>query len=659
MKKIIILFLVITINIYGQKGGQALIDSLLIELGKIKDDTTKINLLNEIAADYQGLNLEKTLHYADQALKLSISVKWKDGMANSYKNIGNYYIGKSDLKNALNNYQKGLNEATSLKLKAKLLMGLGVVCYRQSDYPKALNYYDQSLSMFEEVDDKKSCLKILRNKGMIYLQLEEFQKSLDNYLKYIKISSQINFADYDCDVMHEISICYSNLKKYDEAILYANKALEIAKKTDNLDYKGICLDGLGLIFYTKKSWLKSIDYFIQSLEIFSELGDSVNIAKLTGSIGTCYLALTKETKDEKLKSSYLKKSIEFSNRSLAIGPELAEKTTVQIAYSNLYQLQKMQGNYKDALSSLEKAELFEDSVFNSENKETVKNLEDKRTIELKEKEIQINTIQLENKERQKRYFLGGIILLGIAGSLLFYQSRNRKKTNNQLQKLNAQLDQANKVKTRFFNILNHDLRSPVSNLIHFMHLQRENPELLDEENKKRLESKTMSSAENLLYSMEDILLWSKGQMENFKPFLKQIEVESLFEDTQKHFASEEKVKITFENPNNIKINTDENYLKTIIRNLTGNAIKALNNIENSTIIWKAWEENNLKFLSITDNGKGASDNQFRALYDETEVVGISTGLGLHLIRDLADAIYCKVDVDSKINIGTSFTLKMR
>ena len=58
-----------------------------------------------------------------------------------------------------------------------------------------------------------------------------------------------------------------------------------------------------------------------------------------------------------------------------------------------------------------------------------------------------------------------------------------------------------------------------------------------------------------------------------------------------------------------------------------------------------WQENGNSFLSITDNGPGASSEQFKALYDEKEVIGIKTGLGLHLIRDLAKAINCKILVD--------------
>ncbi len=157
--------------------------------------------------------------------------------------------------------------------------------------------------------------------------------------------------------------------------------------------------------------------------------------------------------------------------------------------------------------------------------------------------------------------------------------------------------------------------------------------------------------------MEDILLWSKGQMENFKPTFKKIEVSELFNDLSKHFGSEENVEIRFENPKQISLNTDENYLKTIMRNLTGNAIKALKVTENPKVVWNAKEENEKVQLSITDNGPGGSNEKFRALYDDSEVVGIKTGLGLHLIRDLARAINCEIELVSQAGNGTTIILK--
>ena len=145
-------------------------------------------------------------------------------------------------------------------------------------------------------------------------------------------------------------------------------------------------------------------------------------------------------------------------------------------------------------------------------------------------------------------------------------------------------------------------------------------------------------------------------MENFKPQFHPFSIAGLFEETQKHFSSIENIEISFEDPENIILNTDENYLKTIIRNLTGNAIKALDKTSNGKIIWKAWQENNQTYLSITDNGPGGTQEKFKALYDDSEVIGIKSGLGLHLIRDLATAINAKIEVVSKPESGTTFTI---
>jgi signal transduction histidine kinase len=146
-------------------------------------------------------------------------------------------------------------------------------------------------------------------------------------------------------------------------------------------------------------------------------------------------------------------------------------------------------------------------------------------------------------------------------------------------------------------------------------------------------------------------------MENFKPQPKNVNVNQLFDDTKKVFSGYHKISFEYHNPQNIELFTDENYLKTIVRNLTSNAINVFTTTINPTIIWKAWEENSVFYLSITDNGIGASKEQFKALYDDKEVVGIKSGLGLHLIRDLAKVIDCQVEVVSEQEIGTTFTLK--
>jgi signal transduction histidine kinase len=359
------------------------------------------------------------------------------------------------------------------------------------------------------------------------------------------------------------------------------------------------------------------------------------------------------------KSKELMIAEEYFTKTLHLAKANKNKSWEMYCYSSLCSVDFAKNDIESYSKNNDKYIALKDSIFSQKNKNKIAELEVANTLDVKNKELQLNKLTLAVKEKQKWYFIGGLLSLFAIGSLLFYQSRNRKKTNEKLQLLNSELEEANKAKTRFFSILNHDLRSPVSNLVFFLQLQKESPELLDEESKKRMQEKTMSGAENLLNSMEDILQWSKSQMENFKPQPKKVFIASLFEEVKNHFSSEERIRIAFENPENLHLNTDENYLKTIIRNLTGNAIKALKEIDNPSITWKAWQENQYTFLSITDNGPGASQEQFKALYDDKEVSGIKSGLGLHLIRDLSKAIDCEIAVDSKPDSGTSITLKLK
>ncbi|RYE09483.1 MAG: efflux RND transporter periplasmic adaptor subunit, partial [Sphingobacteriales bacterium] len=62
-------------------------------------------------------------------------------------------------------------------------------------------------------------------------------------------------------------------------------------------------------------------------------------------------------------------------------------------------------------------------------------------------------------------------------------------------------------------------------------------------------------------------------------------------------------------------------------------------------------------LTIADNGPGATNEQLKALYDDTAAIHTKNGLVLHIIRDLAKAINCTISVNAVPGMGTTFYLK--
>ncbi|MFY0482735.1 tetratricopeptide repeat protein [Flavobacterium sp. PLA-1-15] len=657
MSKLILFLLLLPLFSFGQKEGQAKVDSILSVLPTTKQDTLRVKLLNELSYTYDNIDPESGLKYGHEALQLAKKLKWANGIGMAYKCIGNNYSTKSDFKKALSFYEKSLQSGADKKVLSFTILSIGLVYTYQSNYAKAQEYNFQALKMLEEINDQRGIAAVLSNIGIVYKDLKKFPKALEYFDKALVINSKMGNSIFMTSNFINKGHVHNDLREHEKALEFYNKGIVISEKNGDITNKAILLGSVAMVHYERGDFEKALEFASASLKINEQNQDERNISNNSGLIGDIYLDMAQASTNKKQKQDLLNKSKKYLNSSLQIQLKQRNWKEISFNYVQLSKIEALLDNFKEANNYSIKASAYKDSVYNEDSKETIKNLEDKQSIELRDKEIQLHKLTLQSKEKQKWFYIGGILLLAIIGSLLFYQSRNRRKTNEKLQLLNTELDQANKNKTRFFSILNHDLRAPVANLIHFLHLQKENPELLDEATKNRMQNKTIKGAENLLSSMEDILLWSKGQMANFKPQPKKITVNQLFEDTKKIFLGYHTIKFEYHNPDNSEILTDENYLKTIIRNLTSNAINAFTTTQNPTIVWKAWHQNNQAFLSVTDNGSGASLEQFKALYDDKEVIGIKSGLGLHLIRDLAKAIDCEISVDSRTNKGTTFILK--
>lgn len=615
-----------------------------------------------------------------------------------YLYIGTAYeFSNNQYQKALVNYEQSLKYAqigNHLKNKTSALMRLNYIYYSLNDTLKRKNLIVYIKQVLDTTKNTYTQAVLNGSLGEYYLDYAQYENFIKYQLKAITYKKLLKKSTPNIENIgvsySQIASAYIKMKQFDKAIEYLNEAKPYIKTSPYIsafscNYYMQCFAAQKKpdsvlkyykLIYTyptvKDSLFLNLSFANQSMSKFyadkGQINTAYNYAKKAVLFGQ------KSTDEEILMEANTNMGrVLYEKKDYKSAIETLKKTSVNaLNYDKeffvtinkkLSQSYAALGLWEEAFHYNEIYSKYNDEMMNESAKQSIANAEAHYQNKTKQQKIKnlstqntIKNIQIEEAKKQRIYLISGLALVGIIGLLLFRQNQNRKKTNQKLQVLNQELDEANKIKARFFSILNHDLRSPISNLIHFLHLQKENPELIDEETAARMQTKIISGAENLLSSMEDILLWSKGQMENFKPHFKEIPVEAIFEDTKKHFSSIENISISFENPEDLLLNTDENYLKTIIRNLTGNAIKALEKRETPKIIWKAWQENNQTFLSITDNGAGGNQEKFKALYDDSEVIGIKTGLGLHLIRDLANAINCKIEVSSKPDLGTTFTI---
>jgi signal transduction histidine kinase len=113
-------------------------------------------------------------------------------------------------------------------------------------------------------------------------------------------------------------------------------------------------------------------------------------------------------------------------------------------------------------------------------------------------------------------------------------------------------------------------------------------------------------------------------------------------------------------PSDVIVNADRGFLEIMLDNIISNAIKYGDGSEQILCSWSG-ESNK---LSITDNGPGIPQDQIPYLFDRfyrtdasrsSEIKG--NGLGLSIVKTLADSQQIAIGVSSQINSGTTFTLQ--
>lgn len=541
--------------------------------------------------------------------------------------LGQQYILASNYTDAADCYQQSLAIAQNINndsLQAMCYIGLAVISYYQQDYYKDSVYHAKALDIFRRSHDTLREGKTLRNMAGSYAQRGDLQQAT----KYYEQASAIFIK------LHQLKLL---------AGVYSNMAAM---------YRWDLRKSIELDIAAKKIW---------DMDPNDGLLPAVNV----GNLGLYYFYIVKFDSLQTIKhdslipasaSENLKKAEDYLRQAIQMTRHNNDLNDQSHFTGELAELQEYKKDYKNAYYNIRKFYQVQDSLFSQANKNKIAALESRNEINKKNQEIENARLHAQAQQKNILLLLLGLITMVIIGVLYYRLSVVRREKNKELIQLNAQLDQANKVKSKFFGILSHDLRSPVANLINFLQLQKRKPGIMTEQQIAERENKITDSAAYLLDTMEAMLLWSKGQMEHFKPAVSAIRVSDLFTYLQKFFSGTQNVVFTFSAADNLFVQTDENYLQTIMHNLTANAVKALQQTPQALVSWKAWQENNHVYLSITDNGSGASEENLKALYDETASSGAKYGLGLHIIRDLAKAIGCSVVLQPRTERGTTFIL---
>ena len=235
--------------------------------------------------------------------------------------------------------------------------------------------------------------------------------------------------------------------------------------------------------------------------------------------------------------------------------------------------------------------------------------------------------------------------------------------HNDVKEKNAQLEELNASKDKFFSIISHDLRSPFNALLGFAQLLLEQLEYYSRADILAHVEKLYHSAERLYALLENLLTWSRiqrGAMEFRPECLNLREITDYTLDLFATKAEEKRIALTNIVSEKLFVRADEQMFTTIMRNLISNAVKFTPGGGRVTISAHGRDEHELE-VAVADTGVGILQEQLSKLfridvhYTNVGTAGEhGTGLGLNLCKDLVEKQQGRIWAESTPGQGSTF-----
>ncbi|MGE5680160.1 MAG: tetratricopeptide repeat protein [Bacillota bacterium] len=649
--RLFILFLLFfNIKLYTQ---QSIADSLTRQL-KLLSGERKVDALNKLADIYNYINNKSAIEYAERGLELAKSIGYERGISESYGSLGYCYINVDNQK-AVDFTNKALEIRQRLNLKTGIgnsLNVLGIINYYSGNYLASVDNHLKSLKVREELGDEEGISASYNNIALVYLSLNSY----DNALEYLKKSLDICIKRNDktgiAIVKDNIGDIYAKMGKYDKAFECFNDALKINKETGNRKSEAYSYYNIGSTYRKSGDTLNAFKFYRLSLKNYNELEDRNGIADVENGIASIYE-----------KQGLIAPALLHAQTALKNAQPINSQENISIAAGILKNGYEKLGDYRKAYYYFTLFHNSSDSIKSVEKIKKLTKLEFDYRLEKikKEQEAELNRQKIFVRYLSITLFLSLIIVMLI---ILGYVSK--RKMNKKLNELNSKLQELNEAKDRFFSIIAHDLRGPFQALLSVTELLASESESLKKEEIRSLSEGLSISLQNQYQLLNDLLDWSRLQTGRLTINKVQIALHNEFCKIIKPLelcASQKNIKVLNSIDEDIIVNADANMLCLVMRNLISNSIKFSR--ANGQIRVCAFQRGDIIEIKVEDNGTGIEEEDLKKLFridihhsTKGTANEIGTGLGLILCREIIEKHSGSISVESKVNKGTSVTLRI-
>ena len=547
----------------------------------------------------------------------------------------NDLVNESSLHTALNDYKLGMEcllEALSIlhgtenyNALALIYSNMGTISFHTGNLDEALQYYNKSLEVNLRINFEKGISVNYNNIGNVYRMQNNTNEAIANYKKAIGIKEKIGDKNGLFKCTSNIGVILNEMNDPEQALVFNLKALDMAIDLDSPKDISMSYINLGYTFLGKKAHDLAIEYAIKGLR-YAEEADDINLSM---------------------------------EAELLLSTLYAEKKQFDKAYASHL-------SYK----------LLSDSIIKTNNLSEVNALKLKFATVQKDNEInalRISTAEQDLKLRQARIYimLSVSVILVIASLVIFFRQKARNS-----RKVQAKLEEINKIKSAFFANLSHEFRTPLTLMLGPAKrlIETVGP------NEKPLAELIHRNANRLLALDEQLLQFTKIDSGTQKLHLVKGDIIPLIAAVASSFtylAEKKRIDLQLKYPSlAAELHFDADIVEKVVGNLLSNAIKYTpsgGKVKLEVGLEEAVELSGQEaassyrslIIKVTDNGIGIPSAKQQVIFERFYQLGNTAdstfdgyGIGLALVKELLQLHKGWIRLNSEPGVGSEFTVAL-
>jgi tetratricopeptide (TPR) repeat protein len=229
-------------------------------------------------------------------------------------------------------------------IKIKILNCIGLALFQEGRFAKAIEKYNQALSLSRKKNNKYEIAKSILNIGQLYKSQGLFLKALDQFQLAMITIKDLDDDDLISNTLYKIGQLHFEMENYEKAYDFLKQSLDYTIKNGDLDGRAHCLNDIGLVYCGTKKYDEAIDYFNKALEIYLGLSNKSEEATQYNNLAIIYH-----------KKGQSKKAFKYIKKSIEILKILNIRAGIETHYNNIAGFYASEKNYEESLKWHKKA----------------------------------------------------------------------------------------------------------------------------------------------------------------------------------------------------------------------------------------------------------------------------------------------------------------